>query len=134
MNWNALNTIVSWGLSDSDCTVTYMPLFHTGRVFNALSIPILMAGGTVVVGHRFDAEQALREIIEWKATISLFVPTMYQEMIQTKTFNTSEFPNVRHFSREVPHVPLRSMKSFFQERYHLKKVMDFPKRDQIIFS
>ena len=27
---------------------------------NALSIPILMAGGTVIVGSSFDAEEALR--------------------------------------------------------------------------
>lgn len=126
VNWNALNTIVSWGLSDSDCTVTYMPLFHTGGL-NALSIPILMAGGTVVVGHRFDAEQALREIIEWKATISLFVPTMYQEMIQTKTFNTSEFPNVRAFLSGGAPCPIKIYEKFlsrglpFKEGYGLSE-------------
>ena len=58
VNWNALNTIVSWGLTEEDRTINYMPLFHTGGL-NALSIPILMAGGMVIVGSRFDAEEAL---------------------------------------------------------------------------
>ena len=51
VNWNAMNTIISWGLTEEDTTINYMPLFHTGGI-NALSIPILMAGGTVVVGNR----------------------------------------------------------------------------------
>ncbi|MGB3260989.1 class I adenylate-forming enzyme family protein [Paenisporosarcina sp.] len=96
VNWNAMNTIVSWGLSQKDCTVNYMPLFHTGGL-NALSIPILMAGGTVVIGNRFDAEEALTEILKHKATISLFVPTMYQLMTQTETFRKNDFPDVRVF-------------------------------------
>ena len=52
VNCNALNTIASWGISDEDITINYMPLFHTGGM-NALSIPILMAGGTVVIGDVF---------------------------------------------------------------------------------
>ena len=35
VNWNALNTIVSWGLTEEDRTINYMPLFHTGGL-NAL--------------------------------------------------------------------------------------------------
>ena len=58
VNWNALNTIVSWGLTEEDITINYMPLFHTGGM-NALSIPLLMAGGTVVIGSSFDGEEAL---------------------------------------------------------------------------
>ena len=49
VNSNAINTIVSWGLTEEDITINYMPLFHTGGI-NALSIPILMAGGKVVIG------------------------------------------------------------------------------------
>ena len=49
VNSNAMNTIISWGLTEEDTTINYMPLFHTGGI-NALSIPILMAGGKVVIG------------------------------------------------------------------------------------
>lgn len=96
VNWNALNTITSWGLSESDCTLNYMPMFHTGGI-NALSIPILMAGGTVVVGNRFDAEVALRALNTYKTTMSLFVPTMYQAMLDTTYIQTATFPTVKVF-------------------------------------
>lgn len=96
INWNAINTIISWGLNDTDCTLNYMPLFHTGGL-NALCIPLLMAGGTVVIGDKFDAETALKATNQYKATISLFVPTMYQAMIATDYFKESNFPSVKVF-------------------------------------
>jgi fatty-acyl-CoA synthase len=126
VNWNALNTIVSWGLSYTDCTVTYMPLFHTGGL-NALTIPILMSGGTVVIGHRFDAEQALEEILKRKATISLFVPTMYQVMTQTEMFKDSDFPNVKVFLSGGAPCPITIYEQFekkglpFKEGYGLSE-------------
>lgn len=96
VNWNALNTITSWGLSEKDTTINYMPLFHTGGL-NALSIPLLMAGGTVVVGHQFDPIEALQATNEYEATISLFVPTMYQTMIRTNYFADHTFPTMDVF-------------------------------------
>ena len=96
VNWNAINTIISWGLSDSDCTLNYMPMFHTGGL-NALSIPILMAGGTVVTGSRFHAEEALIALNTYKTTVSLFVPTMYQAMLETEYMKTATFPTVKVF-------------------------------------
>ena len=96
VNWNAINTVFSWNLCSEDCTINYMPLFHTGGL-NALAIPILMAGGTVVIGKKFNAECAIRAINDYRSTISLFVPTMYQEIIQTDYFKNSDFPTVKVF-------------------------------------
>ncbi|KGR79496.1 class I adenylate-forming enzyme family protein [Ureibacillus manganicus] len=96
VNWNAINTIVSWSLEENDCTLNYMPLFHTGGL-NALSIPILMVGGTVVIGNKFVPEEAIRAIDDYQTTISLFVPTMYQAMIETDYFKQSHFPSVKLF-------------------------------------
>ena len=96
VNWNALNTITSWGLSDRDTTINYMPHFHTGGL-NALCIPLLMAGGTVVVGHQFEPTEALMATDKYEATISLFVPTMYQMMIGTPYFQQSTFPSMDVF-------------------------------------
>lgn len=96
INWNALNTISTWGLTENDVTINYMPLFHTGGL-NALSIPLFMAGGTVAIGHQFDAEEALRATNHYEATISLFVPTMYQMMMQTDYFKHASFPTMDCF-------------------------------------
>ncbi|WP_241535924.1 AMP-binding protein [Indiicoccus explosivorum] len=90
MNWNALNTIVSWSLTGQDVTVNYMPMFHTGGL-NALSLPVLMAGGTVAVGDRFEPTEALQAVLDYRATVSLFVPTMHQLMTETPLFSEAVF-------------------------------------------
>ena len=63
--WNAINTIVSWNLTDKDTTLTCIPMFHTGGL-NALSVPVLVAGGTVVLSPGFDPEQAVKDLIEYR--------------------------------------------------------------------
>ena len=59
MFWNATNTIISWNLTEQEVTPTYLPMFHTGGL-NALSIPVLMAGGTVVIARSFDTSSVIR--------------------------------------------------------------------------
>ncbi|WP_144509815.1 class I adenylate-forming enzyme family protein [Bacillus sp. FJAT-22090] len=124
VNWNAINTIISWGLNDSDTTLNYMPMFHTGGI-NALCIPILMAGGTVVTGSRFDAETALKALNTYKTTMSLFVPTMYQAMLETAYIQTATFPTVKVFlsgGAPCPHTIYQKFEEkgiFFKEGYGL---------------
>lgn len=93
---NAINTVISWGLNEEDCTLNYMPLFHTGGI-NALALPNLLAGGQVVIGKKFDPEIAVRALDKYKTTLSLFVPTMYQLMTDTDYFQQSNFPTIKAF-------------------------------------
>ncbi|WP_107950518.1 class I adenylate-forming enzyme family protein [Lysinibacillus parviboronicapiens] len=120
VNWNAINTIISWGLNEDDCTLNYMPMFHTGGI-NALCIPLLMAGGTVVIGDKFEAEHALTAINQYQATISLFVPTMYQAMITTKYFQEASFPTVKVFLSGGAPCPHPIYDAFFKKGLYFKE-------------
>ncbi len=120
VNWNALNTIVSWGLTEEDKTINYMPLFHTGGM-NALSIPLLMAGGTVIIGSSFDGEEALIATDHYRATISLFVPTMYQSMIKAPYFRQSTFPSMKVFLSGGAPCPKTIYHSFHQKGLKFKE-------------
>lgn len=120
VNWNALNTITSWGISEKDTTINYMPLFHTGGL-NALSIPLLMAGGTVVIGNQFDAIEALEATNIYEATISLFVPTMYQAMIQTNYFIDNSFPTMNVFLSGGAPCPASIYEAFHQKGLFFKE-------------
>jgi fatty-acyl-CoA synthase len=120
VNWNAMNTIISWGLTEFDTTISYMPLFHTGGI-NALSMPLLMAGGTVVIGNKFEAEEALEATDRYKATISLFVPTMYQAMLNSSTFDDSEYPSMKVFLSGGAPCPETIYTKFHQRGLHFKE-------------
>jgi fatty-acyl-CoA synthase len=124
IGWNALNTIVSWDLTADDITLTYLPMFHTGGL-NALTLSILLIGGTVLIANDFDAEQAIHLIETEKCTISLMVPTMYHLITQTKAFQTATFPHMKTFLSGGAPCPLPIYEAFakkgiaFKEGYGL---------------
>lgn len=121
---NAINTIISWNLTNEDITLTYMPLFHTGGL-NALSIPILLAGGKVVVASDFDPVKAIHYLNHYHCTTVLLVPTMYHMIIETEQFQSSLFPSVKTFLSGGAPCPLEIYDAFkrkgllFKEGYGL---------------
>ena len=118
--WNAVNTVISWGLSMEDTTINYLPMFHTGGL-NALSIPILMGGGTVVIGDNFSGAKAVESLQQYHCTIVLLVPTMYHTMIQTKEFEESTFPNMKVFLSGAAPCPLQIYEAFYKKRLAFKE-------------
>ncbi|WP_371825469.1 AMP-binding protein [Pontibacillus sp. ALD_SL1] len=120
IRWNGLNTIVSWNLCKEDTTLTCLPMFHTGGL-NALSIPVLMAGGTVVLSPSFEAEQAVNDLIRYHCTIALFVPTMYHMVIRTKTFQKATFESMKVFLSGGAPCPLSIYQAFHQKGLNFKE-------------
>lgn len=94
--WNAINTLISWNVHQEDAVLTALPMFHTGGL-NVLSLPLLLAGGKVIISADFKPEKAVKDMITYKCTIAFFVPTMYHMMIQTDIFQKSAFPDVKVF-------------------------------------
>ncbi|WP_223591686.1 acyl-CoA synthetase [Neobacillus bataviensis] len=118
--WNAINTILSWGISDNEVTINYLPMFHTGGL-NALSIPILMAGGTVVIGEQFTAQKAVESLNRYRCTIVLLVPTMYHSLIQSQEFQNSSFPSMKIFLSGAAPCPLQIYEAFKRKGYAFKE-------------
>lgn len=92
--WNSLNTLLRLGLTDEDCTLVCMPLFHTGG-WNVLLTPLLHCGGRVLLAKRFDAPQVLSEMQEGALTLFMGVPTMLEFMRREPSFASAQFPNFR---------------------------------------
>ncbi|WP_147533165.1 acyl-CoA synthetase [Bacillus marasmi] len=121
---NALNTVLSWNLTEHDCTLSSMPMFHTGGL-NVLSIPLLLIGGKVVITSAFDPVKSIEYINTYHCTIVIFVPTMYHMMFQTEEFKSSKFPSIRIFLSGGAPCPLEVYDTFqkkgiaFKEGYGL---------------
>ncbi len=94
VTWNALNTIISWGLRPDDKIVMAMPFFHTGGI-NVFTLPLLKMGGTVVLMKSFDPDRYLELTEQEKATITFMVPTMYQLMANSERFKDTDLSSVR---------------------------------------
>ncbi|GEL78116.1 AMP-binding protein [Tenuibacillus multivorans] len=118
--WNAINTIVSWNLNQEDCTLTTIPMFHTGGL-NALTIPVLLSGGTVVLRANFDPIKAVHDLIHYRCTTVLFIPTMYHMIIQTDEFKQTEFPDMKVFLSGGAPCPLTIYQAFHKQGLPFKE-------------
>jgi fatty-acyl-CoA synthase len=94
--FNCINTVISWGLHESDISPVYTPLFHAGGLF-AFFAPLLYLGGRIILARDFDPVASLRWILEERCTVILGVPTLFQMWIESPYFEEADFSHVRFF-------------------------------------
>ncbi|MCB0368637.1 MAG: AMP-binding protein, partial [Bdellovibrionales bacterium] len=93
--WNSVNTTLRLNISQNDCTVIFLPFFHTGG-WNVLTTPFIHRGAKTIFLKKFDAEQILKLSSEEKATILFGVPTTMDMMARTSTFKKIDISSIRY--------------------------------------
>jgi fatty-acyl-CoA synthase len=94
--WNAINTVISWGLTEHDISPVYTPMFHAGGLFVFLT-PLFYVGGRIILAREFDPVQSLQWITEEKCTVILGVPTLFQLWMESEYFTHADFRHVHFF-------------------------------------
>lgn len=94
--WNAINTVISWGLSEQDISPILTPMFHSGGLFVFL-VPLFYAGGLIILARVFDPDASLALIVEERCTVILGVPTLFQVWMNSPAFATADFSHVHFF-------------------------------------
>jgi len=94
--WNGYNTAMNWGLRDDDVSPVFTPMYHAGGLA-AFLIPILCAGGTMVIHKSFNAAEVWQTIQSEGATVVLGVPTIWKVLLEAPEFATANLERVRWF-------------------------------------
>jgi fatty-acyl-CoA synthase len=94
--WNAINTVVSWGLSEKDVSPILTPMFHSGGLFVFL-VPLFYAGGRIVLARTFEPDASLQLIVKEKCSVILGVPTLFQVWMNSPKFEETDFSHVHFF-------------------------------------
>ena len=94
--WNAINTVISWGLRESDVSPILTPMFHSGGLFVFL-VPLFYAGGRIVMARSFDPDASLKLIVDEGCTVILGVPTLFQVWMNSPRFAETDFSHVHFF-------------------------------------
>ncbi len=94
--FNAINTVVSWGVNEKDISPIYTPLYHAGGLF-AFMTPVLYVGGRIILARDFDPVDSLRWIVEEGCTVILGVPTLFQMWMDSDYYKKADFSQVRYF-------------------------------------
>jgi fatty-acyl-CoA synthase len=93
---NLVNIGTAIGLSSTDTTVNFLPLFHTAGI-NLHTLPTLLAGGRAIVLRGFDAD-AIVALLEAERLDTFFgVPTVYQALLDHPRFQAAHLARVRHW-------------------------------------
>lgn len=93
--WNSINTTLRLNISQNDCTVIFLPFFHTGG-WNVLTTPFIHRGAKVVFLKKFDADQIMSLSEKEKATILFGVPTTMEMMARSPLFKTVDLSSIRY--------------------------------------
>ncbi|GAB4526978.1 MAG: long-chain fatty acid--CoA ligase [Anaerolineales bacterium] len=91
---NAVNTIVSWGLSPDDRAILNAPLFHTGGL-NVFTLPLVYLGGASIVCRAFDVAQTFDLLTGGEATVFFGVPTMFIMMQNHPRWAQADFSHLK---------------------------------------
>jgi fatty-acyl-CoA synthase len=94
--WNAINTVTSWGLTETDVSPVFTPLFHAGGLFAFLT-PLFYVGGRIVLFRLFDLEAIFHAILDEECTVVLGVPTIYRMIMDSPGFPKADLSHVRFF-------------------------------------
>lgn len=91
---NAINTVLSWGLTPDDIAILNAPLFHTGGL-NVFTAPLVQIGGTSLLCKGFDPTQTLDLIHTAGVTIFFGVPTMFAMLQQHPAWDSTDFSRLK---------------------------------------
>lgn len=91
---NAVNTILGWDICSSDRTILHAAMFYTAG-WNVFTLPLMLARGANVLVESFDAGLILDLIAREKITIFFGVPTMFQMLLDSPRFSSTDFGTIR---------------------------------------
>ena len=91
---NAINTVISWGLTASDTAILDAPLFHTGGL-NVFTAPLVYAGGASVVCRGFDEDRFFDLVRDEPVTVYFGVPTVFLRIAEHPRFADADLAKLR---------------------------------------
>ena len=109
--WNAFNAIHAHDLRQSDHVLTVLPMFHVGGLNNQ-TLPALLAGATVTLHKRFDAELWLADVAARRPTLSLLVPATLQSVIAHPAWAETDLSSLRMLNTGSMVVPDSQIRAF----------------------
>lgn len=89
---NAFHVTQAFGVTEGDTTLNFLPLFHTAGI-QLVTLPTLIAGGTVIVMPSFDESLALQ--LMRRLDVFFGVPAVYQQLALHRDFDAADFSHVR---------------------------------------
>ncbi|WP_376793303.1 long-chain fatty acid--CoA ligase [Thermoflexus sp.] len=114
ITWNAVNTVMSWGLRPDDVAILNAPLFHTGGL-NVFTTPLVHIGGASILCAAFDPDQVFDLLEREPVTLLFGVPTMFIRLQQHPRWGRADFSRCRIVISGGAPCPMPIFERFFEK-------------------
>jgi fatty-acyl-CoA synthase len=111
ITWNVVNLLSVVDFSSDDVTIAIAPFFRTGGT-GVNVLPVLFAGGTVVIPEAPDPAEILRLISERRVTIGFGNPDLLEALTRAPSWPTADLSSVRCCITGGAPVPERLIRTF----------------------
>jgi fatty-acyl-CoA synthase len=112
--WNAFNTVIH-DVTHNDTYLCVFPLFHAGGLFAYVSSQVIF-GNTTILTRQFDPEQVLDLIEREQVTIFAGVPTMYQLLMQSPSFEDADMSSLRFCTSGGAPLPVPVIEHYIERK------------------
>lgn len=92
--WNAVNVDSVVDTRSTDVNLAVAPLFHIGGL-NAFTIRAFTSGATTIIRRSVDAEQTVKDLVNFKVTTMFAVPAMLAALTRVPGFDSADLSNLR---------------------------------------
>ncbi|MBV8995531.1 MAG: AMP-binding protein, partial [Pseudonocardiales bacterium] len=92
--WNAVNIDSVADTRHGDVNLVVTPLFHIGAL-NCHTLRSLMRGGTTLIRRKFDPDQTLRDLVEFRVNTFFAVPSMFAAIARVPGFTDADLSELR---------------------------------------
>lgn len=94
ITFNAINTVISWGLSNKDSAPIITPLFHTGGL-NVFTTPLVYIGGENVLMDKFDVDKVFDVINNKEINLLFGVPSIFIMLQNSPRWEKTDFSHLK---------------------------------------
>lgn len=109
---NAFSEILIWNLGEDDLVYAAMPFCHTSG-WSCFSIPLLIAGGRIVIGGRFSANDFIEITEQERPTMFLGADAMYKAIEAHPKFDALDLSCFKWVMGGGSPVSVGSMRKFW---------------------
>jgi fatty-acyl-CoA synthase len=113
--FGSINTVIGCGINRSYKSLVVAPLFHIGAL-GASALPILYAGGSLVLKGFYNAFEVIGLICREKINYMFAVPVMFQLLTRTEEWEKADFSHIHFFIAGGAPMPLPVIRKYQEEK------------------
>lgn len=92
---NVINAVLTYKTNSKQTSIISTPMFHVLGL-NDTALPLIMAGGTLVLHRYFDGAELNELMGQYKPDYLILIPTMYYGMLAAENFKIENFENIEY--------------------------------------